>query len=348
MYAVKYLFLRPYINKHPKKNQMILVTGATGFLGSELVFQLTGQGNKIRALKRENSAIPKLLANNPLIEWTIADINDLATLDNCFEDITQVYHCAALVSFDPKDKAALLKVNIEGTSNIANLCVEYQVRMLHVSSVAALGEAKKGKFITENDYWEYDSKVHSYAISKYEGEMEVWRSIAEGLDAVIVNPSIIIGKNAGFKGSGAFFKLIKEGFSFYTSGATGLVDVTDTAKCMILLMESKISAERFTISAENYHYKQFFLEIAQCFEVKAPQKEAKPWMLAIAWRAAKLASIFTGKAATLTSDSARSSLHVSLYSNEKIIKTTGITFKPLHQSIREVCAGLTLNKHEAE
>jgi len=320
---------------------MILVTGATGFLGSELVLQLTEQGKKIRALKRGESAVPAILADNLLIEWFIADINDLASLEDAFEDINQVYHCAALVSFDPKDKTELLKVNIEGTSNVANLCAELNVRLLHVSSVAALGEPKKNQQITEDDYWEYDPKVHSYAISKYEGEMEVWRSIAEGLDAVIVNPSVMIGQNSGFKGSGAIFKLVKDGLSYYTGGATGIVAVEDVAKSMIALMDSDVSGERFTITAENYHYKQFFSEIAQGFGVKAPNKEAKPWMLGIAWRAAKIASLFTGKPAALTSDAARSSLNVSLYSNDKIKKITGITFKPLHQSIREVCAGLT-------
>jgi len=319
---------------------MILVTGATGFLGSELISQLIPQGKKLRALKRDNSVIPSLLKDNPLIDWVVADINDVATLEDVFEDITQVYHCAALVSFNPKDKTELLKVNIEGTSNIVNLCTAYHARLIHVSSVAALGEPKKGKQITENDYWEYDAKAHSYAISKYEGEMEVWRGIAEGLDAVIVNPSVIIGANAGFKGSGAIFKLVKDGLSFYTKGATGIVDVEDVAKSMIALMDSEITGERFTISSENYHYEQFFAEIAKGFGIAAPAKEAKPWMLGIAWRAAKLASFFTGKVASLTSDAAKSSLNASYYNNDKIINTIDIKFKPLQQSIQETCAGL--------
>lgn len=325
-------------------DEMILVTGATGFLGAELIHQLTEQGLKVRALKREHSLIPNLIKDNPLVEWAIADINDLASLEDAFEGIVQVYHCAALVSFHPRDKAKLLKTNIEGTSNVVNLCTEHGARLVHVSSVAALGNAKKGKLlITENDFWEYDSKAHSYAISKYEGEMEVWRGIAEGLDAVIVNPSIIIGANAGFEGSGAIFKLIKEGLSFYTKGATGVVDVTDVAKSMMLLMNTKASGERYTISAENYHYREFFTEIAKGFCVKAPTKEAKSWMLGIAWRVAKLAALFKGKPAALTSDAARSSLNESLYSNEKIKHTTGIIFKPLQQSIEEVCRCLKNN-----
>lgn len=318
---------------------MILVTGATGFLGSELTDQLIKQGKNVRALKRADSVIPAAL-QHLAIEWLVADINDFAALEDAFENVTQVFHCAAMVSFNPADKARLLKINIEGTSNIVNLCHTYGARLMHVSSVAALGEPKKGMQITEKDFWEYDAKVNSYAISKYEGEMEVWRGIAEGLDAVIVNPSVIIGANAGFTGSGALFKLVKNGLKYYTDGATGFVDVRDVAESMITLMESDISAERFTISAENYHFKQFFSEIAAGFGMAPPMKEVKPWMISIAWRAAKVLSLFTGKTYGLTSEVAKSSTTTSFYSNEKIINTTGITFRPLSESIRAVCAGL--------
>lgn len=319
---------------------MILVTGATGFLGAELIHQLTAQNLKIRALKRSTSKIPNLLKDNRLIEWVEADINDSEDLALAFENITQVYHCAAFVSFDPKDKSKLLKINIEGTSNVVNLCLTHHARLVHVSSIAALGDAKKGAQITEKDFWEYNANVHSYAISKYEGEMEVWRGIAEGLDAVIVNPAVIIGKNAGFNGSGAIFKLVKDGLKFYTDGATGIVDVEDVAKMMILLMDSDISAERYTLSADNLHYKDFFGQIANGFGIPAPHIEAKPWMLGIAWRAAKLASIFTRKAPSLTKDAAKSSFNLSYYSNEKIKTAIQINFKPLEKSILEVCQAL--------
>ena len=319
---------------------MILVTGATGFLGAELIYQLTKQGNPLRALKRSGSIIPLIIQNNPLIEWIVGDINDLSSLEDAFEGITNVYHCAALVSFNPKDKQRLLKVNIEGTSNVVNLCAELGIRLLHVSSVAALGNPKKDQLITENDYWEYDSHAHTYAISKYEGEMEVWRGIAEGLDAVIVNPSVIIGTNTGLEGSGAIFMLIKDGLKFYTKGATGFVDVRDVAKSMIILMDKKISGERYTITAENWHYQQFFNSIAQAFGVKAPAREAEPWMMGLAWRFAKLKSLLTGKTSSLTSATAKSSLTESLYSNQKIKDTINIEFKPLNQSINEICAAL--------
>lgn len=316
---------------------MILVTGATGFLGAELIRQLTSQGIKLRALKRSQSTVPSSISGNKLVEWVTADLNDLSDLEDAFEGIRQVYHCAALISFNPKDKAKMLRVNIEGTSNVVNLCQEFGVRLLHVSSVAALGNAKKGELITERDFRTYEADTHSYAISKYEGEMEVWRGIAEGLDAVIVNPSVIIGAGAGNEGSGAIFKLVKEGLAYYTSGTTGIVDVADVTKSMIALMNSKESAERFILSSENYNYQRFFAEIAAGYGVKAPAKEAKPWMLGIAWRAAAFAALLTRKPATLTRDAAKSSLNVSLYSNQKVINATGIDFRPVKQSIEAIC-----------
>ncbi len=316
---------------------MILVTGGTGFLGSELIKQLTNKGLAVRALKRKNSKIPALISAISTVEWIEADINELSDLEDAFENVTQVYHCAAFVSLSAKHKKKLFHVNIDGTSNIVNLCIERNCRLLHVSSIAALGLAKKGnKEITEKDFWEYDAKAHAYGLSKYEGEMEVWRGINEGLNAVIVNPSVIIGKNAGFEGSGAIFKLVKDGFPFYTDGASGFVDVEDVAKTMILLMDSEVSGERYIISAGDVHYKNLFTQIANGFGVKPPTKEAKPWMLGIAWRALKFISVFTGKEPSITKDTANSSVTLSYYNNNKVIDQTGIVFKPVEQSIREI------------
>ena len=315
---------------------MILVTGGTGFLGSELIKQLTDANQPVRAIKRLTSTIPKILLHQPFIEWCNADINEPSTLADVFDDITKVYHCAAFVSLNAADKKKLYHVNIDGTSNVINLCQEHECRLLYVSSVAALGEAKKGEEINEADYWEYNSNAQAYSLSKYEGEMEVWRGIAEGLDAVIVNPSVIIGENAGFEGSGAIFKLIKDGFKFYTDGAIGLVDVKDVAKAMVLLMESEITSERFIISSENYTYKNLFGAIADGFGLPRPETEAKAWMLGLAWRMLKVGAWFTGKAPAITKETAKSSITSSYYCNRKIVNETGIQFKPVAQSIKDI------------
>lgn len=318
---------------------MILVTGATGFLGSELAGQLILSGkNSIRCIKRVSSKIPEMLlpfANQ--IDWVEADLLKIDTLNEALQNVMQVYNCAALVSFDPSLKKELIKTNVEGTANLVNLCVEKGIRLLHVSSIAAIGEGKPGELINENHHLEETPKDNAYAISKYESEMEVWRGIAEGLDAVIVNPSLIIGKNAGKDGTGQIFETVRNGLKFYTSGSCGLVDVEDVAKAMILLMESKIRSERFILNAENWSYKALFTEIANNFNLKPPQTEAKPWMLELAWRASAIGTVFTGKKMGVDKVSAQAASRVQDYDNHKVKEAIGFKFKPVSQSIQEIC-----------
>lgn len=317
---------------------MILVTGATGFLGSELIRQLILKGEKVRAIKRETSQVPALLKNESEIEWITADILDYFALKNAMEGIHKVYHCAAFISFDPKDRKMMKKVNVEGTINLLNVSMELNVsRFLHVSSVAALGEGKKGALITENDQWEYSPSSSFYSITKYESEMEVFRASAEGLDAVIINPSIIIGKNSGSKGSGQIFETIKKGLNYYPGGSFGYVDVEDVAKSMILLMDSNISDERFIINAENWSYQDLFSEIAHHFGKKAPEITLKPWMIKLAYLGTRFISIFTGKKQNLTRETASSAFKKRNFSSEKVKKALNLEFKPIKQSISETC-----------
>lgn len=318
---------------------MVLVTGATGFLGSEVCRQLIYAGkNSIRCTKRASSVIPEtLLPFQHKIIWVEADLLEIDALKEALQGVTEVYHCAALVSFDPALKKKLIQNNVEGTANLVNLCVEKGIRLLHVSSIAAVGEGKLGELINENHHLEETPKDNAYAISKYESEMEVWRSMAEGLDAVIVNPSLIIGKNAGKTGTGQIFETVRQGLKFYTSGSCGLVDVEDVAKTMILLMESKISNQRFIINAENWSYKSLFEETAGCFGTKPPTFEAKPWMLELAWRASALGTVFTGKKLGLDKISAQSASRIQDYDNSKVKEAIGFEFKPVKDSIQEIC-----------
>lgn len=320
---------------------MILVTGATGFLGSELALQLVKQGNNIRCTKREGSVIPEILTPfQTQIEWVEADLLDIFALENALKDIAQVYNCAAWVSLKQADKKAMIYANVTGTANLVNLCQLNGIRLLHVSSIAAIGEAKPGDLINENHHFDKDVATDGYAISKFESEMEVWRGIAEGLDAVIVNPSLIIGAGAGTNGSGQLFETVRKGLKFYTSGSSGLVDVHDVAVCMIMLMNGKIKSERFIISAENRDFKKLIPEIASGFGIKPPTVYAKAWMLNIGWRIATLVSSITGKPPFLDKMSAQSASTASNYDNSKIKKATGIQFKPISTSIKEICEKL--------
>jgi nucleoside-diphosphate-sugar epimerase len=230
------------------------------------------------------------------------------------------------------------KINVEGTVNLLNASIEKNIsRFLHVSSVAALGENNKDEFITEKDQWEYSPDRSAYSISKYESEMEVFRANAEGLNTLIVNPSIIIGKNAGKQGSGALFESIQKGLKYYPGGSFGYVHVEDVAKAMILLMDSDISDERFIINAENWSYHDLFTEIALNFKKNPPEIALKPWMMQLAYMGTQIVSAFTGKKFNLTKDTANSAFKKRKYSNNKIKKTLNLEFKSIKDSIGEIC-----------
>lgn len=321
---------------------MILVTGATGFLGAELVVQLLQKETKIRCIKREYAKISeKLNAYQDKIDWVIADILDLSDLEDAMEDISQVYHCAALISFNPALKKQMLAVNAIGTANIVDLCLDFGIqKLVHVSSIAALGEGKEGELVDETNFWEGFETHDAYAVSKYRAEMEVWRGINEGLNAVIVNPSVIIGKDAGKIGSRAIFEKVKEGLKYYPTGAMGFVDVEDVAKIMILLMQSDVSDERFIINADNYFYKDLIQEIAKAFDTPIPKKSLKPWMLTLAYRMIAFKNLFTKNKGGLTKATAKSASKVSQFNNSKIKDQFNFVFKPISQSITEIANSL--------
>ncbi|MFD1629329.1 NAD-dependent epimerase/dehydratase family protein [Pseudopedobacter beijingensis] len=314
---------------------MILITGATGFLGAELTFQLIKKGERVRCTKRINSEIPSILL--PLedkIEWVNADVLDLSDLESAFSEVKKVYHCAAKVSFDKKDEKLMNAVNVEGTANIVNLCLDFGAKLVHVSSIAAIGNPKANEPVTEKNFWDAYDKNGRYAISKYRSEMEVWRGIEEGLNAVIVNPSVIIGENVGTNGSGQIFSLIAKGLRYYTAGNIGLVDVKDVAANMIELMASNISGERFILNAENYTYEKFFKEIAAAYGITDSFKSIAKWKLKLAVKASVFANMLVGNINGLTKEVVSAAFNQTRYTNDKIKTALQVQFIPVSESIK--------------
>lgn len=327
---------------------MILVTGGTGLVGSHLLFDLVKQNKPVRAIIRDKNKINQVkkifsyYSNDfedliQKIDWVVGDILDLYSLEQAFADVKKVYHCAAVVSFDGKDKSQLINANVQGSANVVNLCLEKSIEKLcHVSSIASLGGSLNSDLVDENSKWSTSKNHSAYSISKYESEMEVWRGVQEGLNAVIVNPSVILGAGFWNSGSGSLFSKAAKGMKYFTLGGTGFVDVKDVTYAMVQLMESEITGERFVVNAENLKYKELFDLIADEIGVAKPKKEATKSLLKIAVLADTIASKLKIKKREITKDVVRSSMSVSSYSNNKILNEIGIKFIPINESIRRI------------
>jgi nucleoside-diphosphate-sugar epimerase len=320
---------------------MILVTGATGLVGSHLIQQLVQNGEKVRAIYR--SAIPfNQFGKN--VEWVRGDILDILSLEDAMQNVVQVYHCAAVVSFNPSKISSLQKTNIEGTANVVNACINTGVKkLLFVSSVAALGRIREDKPIDESMNWTPETSNSEYGKTKYMAELEVWRGMGEGLDVAIVNPVIILGAGDWTSGSSAIFKSAFDEFPWYTSGMSGFVDVQDVVNAMVTIMQSSVSGERFIISGTNANYRDVFSMIAKYFQKKPAYKKVTPFLANIVWRLEAIKAIFTGKDPLLTKETAKTAQAKVSFNNNKLLQYfPAFGYTDMEKSIERICGELKL------
>ena len=327
---------------------MILVTGGTGLVGSHLLFELTKSQQKIRALYRSQKTVKKVKHifsyytdtiddQFNRIEWIQADLNDMPKLTDAFEGVTHVYHCAALISFDPNDYYKLRETNISGTANIVNLSVINGIQKLcYVSSVATMGYDPVK--ITEETTWNSEDQQSVYAITKYEAEMEVWRGVQEGVPSVIVNPGVILGPGFFHSGSGGLFKRIYKGVRYATHGVSGYVGVMDVIRGMVSLMNGELKNERYIMVSENLSYLDFTTLISKTFKIPPPKKIASKWMLALAWRLDWLKQKLTGKKRRLTKNLCKTLNNKNYYCSDKFLEAeTMFKYTPISSVVSEVC-----------
>ncbi len=329
------------------KKDIVLVTGATGFVGSYIIRYLVQMGYQVKALKRKNSPMQLVESVIDKVDWLEGDILDLPFLESSLEQVDMVIHAAAMISFHPKEVDAMMKVNAEGTANIVNAALHVGLKkFVHLSSIAALGRKEFQKNIDESVNWENSKLNSNYAISKFKAECEVWRGIQEGLDAVIINPSVIIG--AGFWNSGSckLFSKMWEGLAFYPQGATGFVDVRDVAQVSIALMESTIKAERFIVNGANLSYRSFFHQIAVAMDKNPPSKQANPIVLAVLYRIDWLLMKLFNKSPLLTKETIRTTKEQFEYSHQKIVEAIDYQFIPFEESVEETVREFVKNQSE--
>ncbi len=333
---------------------MIFVTGGTGLIGSFLLHELRARGLPVRALHR--GAVPTEAA--PGVEWVAGDLLDTSVLASAISpEVTHVFHCAGLVSYAPQDEDALLQVNVEGTAAVVDACLACPgIRLGHVSSVAALGRpaAASGdagssptpQFVTETATWDLGASHPAYATSKYLGELEVWRGAAEGLSAVIVNPSVVVGPGDWHRSSTRLLRYAYDEHYFYTRGLLNFVDVRDVvAQLLRLVLElPPTPPERYILSGGACSLGDFLRATAGVFGRRPPAVAVPDWAAEIIWRFEHARSLLTGARPLITRDTARAGRRAVYYNAHKVQKATGLGFKPLADTIAWAARGLETNR----
>jgi len=346
--------------------QNILVTGATGLLGAHLLVQLTSnesakpkstQKRTIVGLRRDNSDMEEVKRIfsfytdkwkdlYDMIEWRYGDMLDPESLSKALKDIDLIYHCAAIVSFDPKERENIIKANVKGTKNLIKRITNDERRMtlVHISSTSALGDSlgdsqgdDPNNYVNEKTP-RNEKRIHTgYSVSKYESEKIVWDAIDKGLNAWIVNPGIILGPGFWNKGSSKLFSTIKNGLKFYTRGGTGYVDVRDVVKLLIEGTEANLNANRYCLVGANLYFRDFFNMVADELKVKRPSIKAGKLLSGLAWRVSTIKSRITKSYPLITRETAESANRISFFSSEKIEKELNFKFKAIDETIKWIC-----------
>lgn len=319
---------------------MILVTGASGLIGSYIVGDLIKEGYKVKVIKRSTSNLSQIENLLPYIEVVECDILDVAALQNVFKGVDAVIHSAGYISFNNKEYKKLHQINVEGTSNLINASLKNSVRkFIHISSVAAIGKKKGQKEVREDFKWE-DNNVSSYAKSKYLGELEVWRGSSEGLNVAILNPSVVLGPGDWNSGSSKVFKYIWDKKPFYTSGNVNFVDVRDVSRAAVALLKSSVINERFILNGGTTSFNHLFSKIAESFNKPAPSINLSKIIINGIVFIERLRTLVLNSNPIVTKDTASSAFSKSIYSNKKARENLQITFKELDETIEWACSEL--------
>lgn len=333
---------------------MVFVTGGTGLLGSHLLVELTQQHNAITAIYRNETKIStvkecfryylrdKADTCFSKIIWKKCDIMDVPFLEEAMKNHKIIYHCAGMVSYNRNDFSQMMDINRYGTANMVNIALSLDVQQFcYVSSSAAVGnkEIPSEVEVDEDGKWVLDEETSGYSISKYSAEKEVWRGINEGLNAVIVNPTVIIGAGSWKESSMKIVNTIRKQSKYYTPGENAFVDARDVAQIMVELVRRKISNERFLCTGENASFKYLFEVVAKELGKKPPSVKVPYKLMKFIWRLSSLWAVLTFSKAKITHAVVRNAYSTIKFSNKKLKNSLGYTFRPLEEMIRNAVKG---------
>ncbi len=339
---------------------MNLVTGATGIVGSHVVLTLLQNNQPVLAIKQKNSNISKtekLFSYYTSeyqqlfkkIKWLELDLSDSFAIEDALADITTVYHCAGIVSFNKAEKKVMVEVNETGTRNLVNACLHKNIQAFcYVSSIATVNNLDHKLALNEEVFWKTSGKESDYAFSKYNGEREVWRGIEEGLNAVIVNPGLILSPGFWNQSSSKLVETCAQGNRFYTAGTSAYVSASDVAECMIALVNKKCFGQRYILIENNYSFLEIFSLIQNGLGIPKPRLKLSRPMLTFLSRLEYLICLFSGKSPRLGPSIVNAAFNRQVFSNQKIKTELACEFRSTEQVIAEICRHYCLEKDKAE
>jgi len=312
----------------------ILITGITGLFGSYLAKEFSEIG-EIYGLARVTSS--KRLTENfnfPVI-WRLGDLAEVDSLEEALQGIDLVIHAAGMVSFDSRDERKLYQVNIIGTANLVNAMLLTGVqKLIYISSVAAIGRSQELFVLDENYKWTESPLNTVYSNSKYYGELEAWRGEQEGLDLLVVNPSILLGKISDDRSSTDIYHYVLEENKYYPSGNINYIDVRDAARITRMLFNSALWGERFILNAESIAYQKFFQLMAEAFDKKSPSTLVNPITLKMAVFFNQIFRKLGWSKSPLNKKTAMISQQKTIFNNSKVNDVLNFEYRSLKETFR--------------
>jgi dihydroflavonol-4-reductase len=234
----------------------VAITGASGLLGGNLAAELAAEGHRVVAMRRAGTCADHLA--DVAIEWRDAELGDPAALARAFDGAEAVFHCAAAVMIKRRVTPEMTAANVDGTAHVIDACVAAGVaRLVHVSSVVAVGLSEDGRPVDETAPWNFDAHgmVDAYAITKHRAE-EVVAGARERLDCVIVNPTYMLGPRDARPSSGKLIlDVARRRVPGWTPGINNFVDVRDVARGMIAAWRRGRRGERYILAGEEMTYR---------------------------------------------------------------------------------------------
>lgn len=250
----------------------VFVTGGTGFLGINLVRLLVSGGQRVRLLVRESS--PRLGLDSDLIELVRGDVTDATSVREAMRGCERVYHLAAWVQLSPWGHKVAWRTNVEGTRNVCAAALELGVaRVVHASSIATIAAGTLDNPADEQTEWNLQAGNIPYYSTKRESEKVVLAHVGRGLDAVIVNPTYLVGPWDVKPSAGRFLiHAAKRHIRFYPSrGGVNYADVRDVAAGHLLAMERGRTGERYILGGENLSFRSYLHRVASLTGAPPPR-----------------------------------------------------------------------------